>query len=232
MKAKTKESVVELINSSDFFDLLKNGIVSSEYLETIDDTKKLVEEGDAYQTVEEDLKDFLSLDSNYKDLFLIKKLTRFIDELTNRKDLREKAFKFLPPNYEYEEGEASNSVENMQRIKSLGLNLMLEKERSRVSNTLGGGERLNTIEEEEKQFETQSNINKKYEGRSNKSGSVYKKSKNKGGNTNSQGFLSESVGFNQNDSRKRLDDVNSDIDERRKNGVRSNNEVGENSSFE
>ena len=109
---------------------------------------------------------------------------------------------------------------------------MLEKERSRVSNTLGGGERLNTIEEEEKQFETQSNINKKYEGRSNMSGSIYKKSKNKGGNTNSQGFLSESVGFNQNDSRKRLDDVNSDIDERRKNGVRSNNEVGENSSFE
>lgn len=55
VKTKTKESIVEIIQAKDFFDIIKSGIVSDKYLSTIDDTKQLFEEGDAYQTVQEDL---------------------------------------------------------------------------------------------------------------------------------------------------------------------------------
>lgn len=58
VKTKTKESVVEIIQSQDFFDIIKGGIVSQNYLSLIDDTKVL-SEGESFQTVEEDLQLFL-----------------------------------------------------------------------------------------------------------------------------------------------------------------------------
>ena len=59
VKTKTKESVVEIISSSDFFRIITSGIVTQEYLNIIDDTKQLTEEGDAYQSVQEDLQNLL-----------------------------------------------------------------------------------------------------------------------------------------------------------------------------
>ena len=59
VKTKTKESVVEIISSKDFFGIIQSGIVSEAYLSTIDNTKQLVEEGDSYQTVQEDLQNLL-----------------------------------------------------------------------------------------------------------------------------------------------------------------------------
>jgi hypothetical protein len=73
VKTKTKESVVEIISSNDFFGIIKSGIVSEAYLSTVDDTKQLLEEGDSYQTVQEDLQNLLCLDQNYKDLLQCEK---------------------------------------------------------------------------------------------------------------------------------------------------------------
>lgn len=48
VKTKTKESVVEIITSDDFFNILKAGIVSNDYLSMIDDTKELFEPGEKH----------------------------------------------------------------------------------------------------------------------------------------------------------------------------------------
>ena len=114
VKAKLTESTVELINSKDFFNNLTKGIVSDEYLDMIDETKQLVEEEDVYKSVREDLKDFLCLDTNYRDLFLIKKLTRFIDEVANKKELRDKALAVLPSTYNLDEGEEGSNFEMLK----------------------------------------------------------------------------------------------------------------------
>jgi hypothetical protein len=72
VKTKTKESVVEIISAEDFFTIIQNGIVSEDYLNMIDDTKQLIEEGDQHQSVKTDLQNLLCLDQNYRDLLLIK----------------------------------------------------------------------------------------------------------------------------------------------------------------
>ena len=72
VKTKTKESVVEIISADDFFKIITPGIVSEAYLDKIDNTKELLEEGDKHWTVKEDLQNLLWLDQNYRDLLLIK----------------------------------------------------------------------------------------------------------------------------------------------------------------
>ena len=72
IKTKTKESVVEIITSDNFFNIITSGIVSEAYLNKIDDTKELTEEGDKHWIVKEDLQNLLWLDQNYRHLLLIK----------------------------------------------------------------------------------------------------------------------------------------------------------------
>lgn len=201
VKTKTKESVVEIISSNDFFGIIKSGIVSEAYLSTVDDTKQLLEEGDSYQTVQEDLQNLLCLDQNYKDLLLIKKVTKFIDELTMREDLREQALRVLPDDIDFgdiDENEGSayedanqqpepfyNSKHNFMKDPMTG------KGRNNLKNPYAGaGERLNTIEEEEKQFDTTSNIYKTNERRNKESSGVLTYSKHKDQNK-SNGVLSD-----------------------------------------
>lgn len=217
VKTKTKESVVEIINANDFFGILKSGIVSDAYLSTIDDTKQLIEEGDVHQSVQEDLQSLLCLDPNYKDLLLIKKVTKFIDELTMREDLREQALRVLPDDIDFgdidEEDNAYNDQSAPQEIYNAKNKFLKEpmmgKGRNMLKNPYPGGERLNTIEEEEKQFETQSNIyrtNDKHPGHSN-TPLGYVKNRN---STFSKGVLSDAAAKNYTDSRRRLDDDDDD----------------------
>ena len=201
VKTKTKESVVEIISSKDFFGIIQSGIVSEAYLNTIDDTKQLVEEGDSYQTVQEDLQNLLWLDQNYKDLLLIKKVTKFIDELTMREDLREQALRVLPDDIDFgeiDENEANayeDANQQPEPFYNAKHNFMKEPMSGKGRNNLknpypGGGERLNTIEEEEKQFDTTSNIYKTNERKNKESSGVLTYSKHKEQNK-SKGVLSE-----------------------------------------
>ncbi len=69
VKTKTKENKVELINSKDFFELLqKRGV-----------RKKSNEH--------ENLKKFLSLDPNYPQLLMFKKISKALEELAKNEEL-------------------------------------------------------------------------------------------------------------------------------------------------
>lgn len=219
VKTKTKESIVEIIHAKDFFDIIKSGIVSENYLNTIDDTKHLFEEGDAYQKVQDDLQGLLCLDQNYRDLLLIKKVTKFIDELTMSEELREQALRVLPDDIDFgdfdedENAYDDNAPQNVaynSKNKLLN-NPMFTKGRNMGNNPYpqGGGERLNTIEEEEKQYETQSNIYKTNERKHNKSNSQLNQSRQKTA-TLSKGVLSETAAREYSDSRKRFDEDSND----------------------
>lgn len=192
VKAKSKESKVQLISGDDFFKILEEEIVSKEFLDLIDDTKTLTKEGDAYQKVREDLKDILSLDANYKNLIFIKKLIKFIEEIDESPDLRSRAEGLL-------QGTAQNSRDNEVSLRSALSNFQapVGENRRNVSNGgLNGGERLNTIEEEEKQYETVSHINKTQDRNKQKKGgsSFFKKNKMNDISPNSRGFFSDSGG--------------------------------------
>jgi hypothetical protein len=205
VKTKTKESVVEIIQSQDFFNIIKGGIVSETYLSIVDDTKVLTE-GEAYQTVEEDLQLFLCLDQNYKNLLLIKKVTKFIDELTIREDLREQALRVLPDDLDFNDLEEEinayddeNNKDSLSHSKNkLPKEQMFSKGRNMIKNPYGGGERLNTIEEEEKQYETQSIMYKTGDRKDNISNGAFTKS-NLIDRTFSKGGLSEAEAFNKSD---------------------------------
>ncbi|CAI2363378.1 unnamed protein product [Moneuplotes crassus] len=155
VKSKSKESTVELIAAKDFFDVLQQEVVTEEFLETIDDSKPLLKEGDAYQTVKEDLMDILSIDANYKDLIFMKKLTKFIEEVSQNDNLKERALNYISNTEESAEETSLRSALNQFQAP-------LADNRRNLEN--GGlnpaAERLNTIEEEEKQYETVSHINK------------------------------------------------------------------------
>lgn len=150
---------------------------------------------------------------------LIKKVTKFIDELTMREDLREQALGVLPDDIDfgdideepnaYDDNESSDALNNPKN--KLLNNGMFHKGRNMTKNPYAGagGERLNTIEEEEKQYETQSNMYKTNERKHNKSNSVLAKSRQIE-DTISKGGLSEPGTRNFTDSRKRLDDESAD----------------------
>jgi hypothetical protein len=218
VKTKTKESTVEIITAEDFFGIIKNGIVSESYLNTIDDTKQLIENGDAYQSVEEDLMCLLCLDHSYKHLLLIKKITKFIDELTMREELRDRALGVLPDDIDftnYDEDENAYEdipIDEIKNQKNKFFNgSAFGKGRNMTKNPYapGGGERLNTIEEEEKQYDTSSNIYRSGDPRHNKSNSAlaYNKKIEK---AFSKGGLTENSDV-RTDTRKRLDDASSDV---------------------
>ena len=58
VKTKTKESVVEIISSDEFFGMITSGIVSEDYLNLTDDTK-VIEGEEKHSTVKEDLESLL-----------------------------------------------------------------------------------------------------------------------------------------------------------------------------
>ncbi|CAI2387658.1 unnamed protein product [Moneuplotes crassus] len=203
VKAKSKESTVELIAAKDFFDTLKQEVVTQEFLETIDDTKILTREGETYQTVQEDLKDILSIDSNYKDLIFMKKLTKFIEEVSQSDDLKERALNFIPS----ENLEIGNNEDSL-RSALHNFQAPPDDNRRNMSNggLAGGAERLKTIEEEDKQYETASHIYQTQDRGTSKNTSHFKnKSKKNDLSPNSQDFFSD-PGANKGDSRKRLDE--------------------------
>ena len=140
-----------------------------------------------------------------------------------REDLREQALRVLPddinfgdledPDNAYDDG-AEQADNPMYNLKSASLNNPVNKGRNVTKNpypVAGGGERLNTIEEEEKQFDTTSNIYKTNErpGQTSSSGLANYKSNtlSKGG----VGSVDGKTSFKQSpDSRKRLDEDSSD----------------------
>lgn len=173
-------------------------------------------------------------------MLLIKKVTKFIDELTIREDLREQALRVLPDDLDFNDLEedinAYDDKNNQDAFKNhkdkLLKDQMFGKGRNMTKNPYGAGERLNTIEEEEKQYETQSNIFKTGERKHNKSNSAFTKS-NRFDQTLSKGVLSEPGDINTPDSRKRLDDDDSALDDppmgKR---VKSNNDMSFDDEYE
>jgi hypothetical protein len=118
-----------------------------------------------------------------------------------REDLREQALRVLPDDIDFgdiDENEGSayedanqqpepfyNSKHNFMKDPMTG------KGRNNLKNPYAGaGERLNTIEEEEKQFDTTSNIYKTNERRNKESSGVLTYSKHKDQNK-SNGVLSD-----------------------------------------
>ena len=154
-----------------------------------------------------------------------------------REDLRQKALKVLPSDIdfgEYEEEDLENGYndpnENNQMDQSkTGLlnNQMFNKGRNGTQNPFsggaGGGERLNTIEEEEKQYETQSNIFKTNDRNHNKSGTFLARSNKIDNSSSFPGVASDSDIYNK-DPRTRLDDY-SEMDRSYNNVMKSDNDV-------
>ena len=69
VKTKTKQNVVEIVNSQDFFDMLQaRGI------------RKKNNEHD-------NLKKFLQLDPNYPNLLMLKKIAKSLDEMAKNEEL-------------------------------------------------------------------------------------------------------------------------------------------------
>lgn len=138
-----------------------------------------------------------------------------------REELREQALRVLPDDIDfgdteedanaYEENVPQNEAYN--NLRSTGLNNpMSSKGRNATKNPypIAGGERLNTIEEEEKQFDTTSNIYKTNERHHQNSSGVLA---NHHSNTMSKNMSSAEGAKKSADSRKRLDDE-SDISPR------------------
>lgn len=151
-------------------------------------------------------------------MLLIKKVTKFIDELTLREDLREQALRVLPDDIDFgdidEDGNAYDDgaaqPEPYYNFKSAGLKNPMHKGRNMTKNPypVAGGERLNTIEEEDKQFDTTSNIYKTNERTAQNSSSAIANYRNAplGKDMMSQDKAKQSSP----DSRRRLDDSDDD----------------------
>lgn len=65
IKTKTKENMVELISSDDFFSILKEHKIIKNYKE--ENPKKII-----FEKIKEDLKELLWLDPQYNDLLMMK----------------------------------------------------------------------------------------------------------------------------------------------------------------
>lgn len=82
VKTKTKQSVVDIVGADDFFDLVyQNNILP-----------KLEEESQLL--IENNLKMFLSLDQNYLDLLLIKKIIKACTEIEESEELKQRALEY------------------------------------------------------------------------------------------------------------------------------------------
>ena len=135
-----------------------------------------------------------------------------------REDLREQALRVLPDDIDFgdieEEENAYNDHSTPQEIYNSKNKFLKDPMTGKGRNMLknpypGGGERLNTIEEEEKQFETQSNIYRTNERNAGNSSTPLGYAKNRN-STFSKGVLSDAAAKNYTDSRRRLDDDDDD----------------------
>lgn len=122
IKTRKSQNMLELINADDFFNVLEEHGVMRKAT-----TKEKKEE---QEKIKENIKEFLCLDPQYKDLLMMKKINRAWKEITENEELKKKARQYESSvgdeEYTVEEGEVDEEIEEEIR-DSMAEDANLEK---------------------------------------------------------------------------------------------------------
>lgn len=102
VKTKTKQNVVEIINSKDFFDILQKRGVRK------------------HNNEHENLKKFLQLDNNYPHLLMFKRIIKVLDEMSKNDELMAEIQAAAQDDGGEEGNEAEGSTKKGNRLNTIG----------------------------------------------------------------------------------------------------------------